>query len=80
MFTYTHSYKVFLLTMELRLESVENFHASDISDYLVAGNFYTSIMSFDCTFKERGRQHILEVCLYEVKDGKIASKQYFYTI
>ena len=62
------------------LESVEGFHSSEISEPVVAGNFFTSKMSFDCTFKERGRQQIEEVCLYEVKDGKIASEQFFYSM
>ena len=62
------------------LESVEDFHSSNISDPIVAGNFFTAKMSFDCTFKERGRQQMEEVCVYEVKDGKITSEQYFYSI
>lgn len=62
------------------LESVEDFHASEISEPVIAGNFFTAKMSFDCTFKERGRQKMEEVCVYEVKDGKIASEQYFYNM
>ena len=62
------------------LDSVTDFHASEISEPVVAGNFFTSKMSFDCTFKERGRQQMEEVCVYEVKDGKIASEQYFYSM
>lgn len=62
------------------LESVEDFHSSEISEPVVAGNFFTAKMSFDCTFKERGRQQMEEVCVYEVKDGKIASEQYFYNM
>jgi hypothetical protein len=37
-------------------------------------------MDFDCTFKDEERQKMEEVCVYEVKDGKIASEQYFYTM
>lgn len=62
------------------LESVESFHASEIGEPIVAGNFFTAKMGFDCTFKERGRQKMEEVCVYEVKDGKIASEQYFYSM
>ena len=62
------------------LESVEDFHASSISEPVVAGNFFTAKMGFDCTFKDRGRQQMEEVCVYEVKDGKIASEQYFYSM
>lgn len=60
------------------LESVEEFHAGEISDPVVAGNHFTAKMGFDCTFKERGRQQMEEVCVYEVKDGKIVSEQFFY--
>ena len=62
------------------LESVEDFHASEIGEPIVAGNFFTAKMSFDCTFKARGRQQMEEVCVYEVKNGKIASEQYFYNM
>ena len=62
------------------LESVESFHSSSISEPVVAGNFFSAKMDFDCTFKERGRQKMEEVCVYEVKDGKIASEQYFYSM
>ncbi|GAA4242863.1 nuclear transport factor 2 family protein [Winogradskyella psychrotolerans] len=62
------------------IDSVENIHASSISNPLVAGNFFTAKMDFDCTFKEGGRQKMEEVCVYEVKDGKITSEQYFYTM
>lgn len=62
------------------LESVENFHSSEIGEPIIAGNFFTAKMAFDCTFKERGRQKVEEVCVYEVKNGKIASEQYFYNM
>ncbi|WP_418639553.1 SnoaL-like domain-containing protein [Winogradskyella sp.] len=62
------------------IDSVENIHASSISNPLVAGNFFTAKMDFDCTFKKGGRQKMEEVCVYEVKDGKITSEQYFYTM
>lgn len=62
------------------LESVESFHSNSISEPLVAGNFFTAKMGFDCTFKTRGRMQMEEVCVFEVKDGKITSEQYFYSL
>ena len=62
------------------LDNVEDIHASSISDPVVAGNWFTAKMGFDCTFKEGGRQKMEEVCVYEVKNGKIASEQYFYSM
>jgi len=37
-------------------------------------------MSFDVTFKDRGRQQMEEVCVYEVNNGKIVNEQFFYTM
>ena len=62
------------------LDSVKDFHASNISKPVIVGHFSTSKMGFDCTFKARGRQKMEEVCVYEVKNGKIASEQYFYAM
>ena len=62
------------------LDNVQDFHASEVSEPVVAGNYFTAKMEFDCTFKDRGRQQMEEVCVYEVKDGKIASEQYFYSM
>lgn len=61
------------------LESVEEFHSGTIGDPVVAGNYFTARLDFDCTFKERGRQQMEEIGVYQVKDGKIVSEQYFYT-
>jgi len=35
-------------------------------------------MGFDVTFKEKGRTQMEEVCVFEVKDEKIVSEQFFY--
>ncbi len=61
-------------------ETVEEFHGGEVSDPMVAGNHFTCKMSFDITFKERGRSQMEELCLYEVADGKIVSEQFFYTM
>ncbi|MCL7754779.1 nuclear transport factor 2 family protein [Polaribacter sp. Z022] len=62
------------------LDDVIEFHSGEISDPVVAGNHFTSKMSFDVTFKSRGRQQMEEVCVFEVKDGKITNEQFFYTM
>lgn len=59
--------------------SMEEMHGSTVSDPVVADNFFSCAMSFDATFKETGRQQMEEICLYEVKDGKIVKEQFFYT-
>jgi len=42
------------------------------------GNHFSLTMRYDMTFKERGRSTMEEICVYEVKDGKIATERYFY--
>lgn len=62
------------------LESVEEFHASDISEPIIADNHFTSRMTFDVTFKERGRQKMEELAVFEVQNGKITNEQFFYNL
>jgi len=37
-------------------------------------------MDFDVTFKDRGRQQMEEVCVFEVENGKIVHEQFFYAM
>ena len=60
------------------LNSVEEFHVGEITDPVVADNHFTSKMTFDVTFKDRGRKQMEEVCVFQVKDGKIVKEQFFY--
>lgn len=62
------------------LDSVEEFHGGDISDPIVAENHFTSKMNFDVTFKDRGRQQMEELGVFEVKNGKIVNEQFFYSM
>jgi hypothetical protein len=59
-------------------EGVEAFHGAEISDPIVAGNSFAITWKMDATFKGRGRMTIEEVCVYQVKDGKIVLEQFFY--
>jgi len=62
------------------LDSVQEFHGGNVSEPVVAQNHFTSIMSFDVTFKESGRQQMEEVCVFEVKEGEIINEQFFYSM
>jgi hypothetical protein len=62
------------------LDNVEEFHGGNISEPVVAGNHFSSKMDFDVTFKDRGRQQMEEICVYEVQNGKIVHEQFFYTM
>ena len=61
-------------------ENVQEFHSGSISDPQVAGNHFSCTMDFDITFKDRGRQQMNEVCVYEVNNGKIVNEQFFYAM
>ncbi len=65
---------------KLWLDNVEEFHSGSTTEPVVAGNFFTSKMSFDVTFKDRGREQMEEVCLFEVNNGKIVNEQFFYSM
>jgi 3-dehydroquinate synthetase len=56
---------------------VEQVHGLTASTPLVAGNAIAMTLAMDVTMKGRGRMKIEEVCVYEVKEGKIASEQFF---
>lgn len=57
---------------------IEEHHGSTCSDAVVGGRYFSIAMSLDATMKGMGRQLLDEVCIYEVKDGKIVHEQFFY--
>lgn len=57
---------------------VEEMHGGYTTEPKVAGNFFTCTMGMDVTVKGQGRSSMDEVCVYEVKDGKIVSEQFFF--
>ena len=59
-------------------EAIEEHHGGSFSDPLVNGRHFSVAMTLDATMKGRGRQMLEEVCLYEVKDGKVVYEQFFY--
>ena len=58
----------------------EAVHSSEITEPIVVGNWFTIGWLFDVTLKGQGRQKMEEICLYEVKDGKIVSEQFFFSM
>ena len=57
---------------------IEEVHGGWVSDLLVGGNYITCAMGMDLTTKGQGRMKMDEVCVYEVKDGKVVKGQFFY--
>jgi hypothetical protein len=57
---------------------IEERHGGSFSDPQVSGRYFSVAMVLDATFKGMGRQVLEEICVYEVKDGKIIFEQFFY--
>lgn len=59
-------------------EAVEQVHGGSVGEPSVSGNWFSVPMSLDVTMKGRGRMQMEEMCLYQVRDGKIVREQFFY--
>ena len=59
---------------------VEAVHGRHVSDALIAGNWFSIAMTLDMTMKGRGRVAMSEICVYQVRGGKIAREQFFYDV
>src|SRR5215216_366371 len=57
---------------------VEEMHGGYSSEPLVAGNHFAVAMGMDVTMKGQPRGKMDEICVYEVRDGKIVKEQFFY--
>jgi hypothetical protein len=55
---------------------VEKMHGSQLSEPLVSGNSIAFTLTMDVTMKGRPREKMTELCVYDVKDGKIISEQF----
>lgn len=56
---------------------VEIMHSMSVSEPLVADNSFALRMQMDVTMKEQGRMNMTELCVYEIKDGKVISEQFY---
>lgn len=56
---------------------VETVHAYSASAPLVAGDAIALTLIMDVTMKGRGRVELAEICVYAVRNGKIASERFF---
>lgn len=57
---------------------IEKEHSLEVSEPLVAGNTIAFTITMDATMKDGGRMNFTELCLYQLKDGKIISEEFFY--
>ena len=55
----------------------EKLHQVETSEPIVAGNSIAFKLIMDVTMKGRPRERWDELCVYQVKEGKIISEQFF---
>lgn len=59
---------------------VKEFHSSEISDPIVAGDFFSCTMKTELSMHGvEERVNMDEVCVYKVENAKVVSEQFFYT-
>lgn len=56
---------------------VEQLHSLIVSEPLVADSSFTCTMQMDVTMRGQPRFNMKEVCVYEVKNGKIVTERFF---
>lgn len=56
---------------------VQETHAIEVSEPMVADRCFAVTMRMDVTMKDGKRFDFTELCVYQVKDGKITSEQFF---
>jgi ketosteroid isomerase-like protein len=56
---------------------VEKVHNIEASEPVVAGNSIAFRLGMDVTMRGKGRMNSPELCVYQVKDGKIVSEEFF---
>ena len=59
---------------------VEAVHGGSVGDPIVVGDWFSLTMTMDATMKGRGRVNMQEICVYQVRDGKIVREQFFYDV
>lgn len=57
---------------------IKEVHSLRTGELIVTGNHFAVTREKDLTVEPFGRIQINEIMLYEVKDGKIVSEQFFY--
>lgn len=61
-----------------RRATIETIHSYDVSEPIVAGEFFSVVLKQEVTFKSKPRMALEEIGVFQVKDGKIVKEQFFY--
>lgn len=59
------------------MSMTETVHGVELSAPLIAGSSFALTLKMDMTMKGQDRMKMEELCVYEVKDGKIISEQFY---
>lgn len=59
-------------------EMAQKIHEYEISDPLIAGNYFSLKMYIDVTLRGVGRVVLEELCVYHTKNGKIIKEEFYY--
>lgn len=60
-------------------EGIAEFYGSSIGEPIVSGSHFSLAMSLDLKYKGANEQtRFEEICVYQVKEGKIIKEQFFY--
>ena len=57
---------------------MEKTHGINVSEPIIANNSIAFKLDMDVTMKGRERENMAELCVYEVKDGKIVKEEFFW--
>ncbi|PSL48263.1 hypothetical protein CLV51_1021128 [Chitinophaga niastensis] len=60
------------------LNSIKERHLLEISEPIIADNYFAMQLLVDVTLENIGRHVRNELCVYEIQDGKIIREQFFY--
>ena len=61
-----------------RRAMIETMHTYNVSEPIVAGEFFSVVLKQEVTFKGKPRMTFEEIGVFHVKDGKIVKEQFFY--
>ena len=59
-------------------EMIEEMHSGYCSEPVVGGNYFSVAMGMDVTMKGGQRMKMDEIAVFQVKDGKIISEEFFF--
>ncbi len=60
------------------VKTITAFHGASTTAPVIAGNHFAVGREVDITVQQHGRIQMKQIMLYEVRDGKIISEQFFY--